>query len=86
MRLAVKIFNVKGEVLSPIAVNLQLANSAAGIEALERKFTPASDGGRELHYSGRDLVVPGLWSLRIDAVITDFEQSAFSTSVNIAPR
>ncbi len=86
MQLAVLISNAKAEVLSPIAVTLALANSAAGIESLERKLTPVSAGSREFLYSGRDLVVPGLWSVRINAVITDFEQSAFNTKVNIAPR
>jgi hypothetical protein len=30
--------------------------------------------------------VPGRWSLRIEAVITDFEQSVFSTAVDIGAR
>ena len=86
MQLAVQMSNARSEVLSPIAVNLELSNSDAGIESLQRKFAPASDGSRDFRYSGRDFVVPGLWSVRIDAVITDFEQSSFITTVNIAPR
>jgi copper transport protein len=82
----VQLSNAKGELLTPIAVNLELANGAAGIEPLERKLVAATDGSREFRYSGRDLVVPGQWSVHIDAVITDFEQSAFSTTVNIPPR
>jgi copper transport protein len=86
MQLSVQISNAKGESLSPIAVNVELANAAAGIEAMERKLLPATDGSREFRYSGRDLVVPGRWSVRIDAVITDFEQSAFSTTLDIGAR
>ena len=86
MQLSVQISNAKGESLSPIAVNVELANAAAGIEAMERKLLPATNGSREFRYSGRDLVVPGRWSVRIDAVITDFEQSAFSTTVDIGTR
>ena len=86
LQLAVQITGAKGEVLAPIAVNLELSNSAAGIEPLDRKLLPATDGSREYRYSGRDLVVPGRWSVRIDAVITDFEQSAFSTTMDIGAR
>jgi copper transport protein len=85
-QLAVQIVGAKSEVLTPIAINLELANSAAGIEPLERKLVPSKDGSREFRYSGRDLVVPGRWSVRIDAVITDFEQSVFSTAVDIGAR
>ena len=86
LQLAVQIADAKGGVLAPIAINLELANSAAGIEPLERKLLPATDGSRDFRYSGRDLVVPGRWSVRIDAVITDFEQSVFSTTVDIGAR
>lgn len=86
MQLSVQIAGAASEALTPIAINLELANRDAGIEPLERKLAPASDGSREFRYSGRDLVVPGRWSVRIEAVITDFEQSVFSTTVDIGTR
>ncbi len=86
LQLAVQIADAKDEVLAPIAVTLELSNSAAGIEVLERKLLPTTDGSRDFRYSGRDLVVPGRWSVRIDALITDFEQSVFSTTVDIGAR
>ena len=45
-----------------------------------RKLEPV---GGEYSYSGRDLAIPGQWSVRIEAAVTDFEQAVFTAEVPI---
>lgn len=77
-RISVRLTKAGGETLKPVDVSLELSNPGAGVEPLLRKLEPA---GEEYRYSGRDLAIPGLWSVRIEAAVTDFEQSVFNAEV-----
>jgi copper transport protein len=60
---------------SPLAareVTLTLSLPERGVEALERKAVLDSDGN--WHVRNVTLPVPGRWHMRIDALVTDFQQ------------
>jgi copper transport protein len=69
--------------LDPKEVTLTLANPSAGIEPIERKAKRSGDGTWQVG----NLVVPrpGRWTVRVDALITDFEKATLDGEVDIRP-
>lgn len=63
-------------------VTLLLSNPAAGIEPIRRPASPAGEGLWRVD----DLVLPvdGRWSVRIDVLISDFEQVSLESEIDIA--
>ena len=53
-----------------------------GIEPIERRTVPAGEGR---FASEIDLPVPGTWSVRIDALVSDFDKMIFRTDLTVAP-
>jgi copper transport protein len=80
VHMAARFAKPDGSVLKPVDVSLELSNPGAGVEPLVRRMEPAGD---EYGYSGRDLVVAGSWSVRIEADITDFDQGVFTTQIAV---
>ncbi|HXC38931.1 MAG TPA: copper resistance protein CopC [Burkholderiales bacterium] len=78
--ISVRLSKSSGETLKPLDVSLELSNTGAGVEPLLRKLRSAGD---EYRYDGRDLSIPGQWSVRIEAAVTDFEQSVFTAEVPV---
>lgn len=79
--LDVRLADVNGEPLKAVEVTAELSNPSAGVEPMAKTMT-LTDPGR-YRYTGADFVIPGLWDIRIKAVLTEFEQSTFSTKLTI---
>jgi copper transport protein len=75
----VRILSGDDRVLDPIEVTIDLLNAEAGIEPLQRKLASIDDGYFE--YSGPELAVTGHWTIRIDALIDDFQKAIFETEI-----
>ncbi|HEY4135201.1 MAG TPA: CopD family protein [Alphaproteobacteria bacterium] len=71
----------EGRSFSPLEVNVELANPSAGIEAMERGMEKVEEG----HYRlvGPELAVPGTWTIRVKALINDFEQADFDAEIPV---
>jgi copper transport protein len=65
----------------PREVRVGLAQPAAGIEPIVRAATPTGDGRFQL--TGPELALAGDWSVRVEALIDDFEKATFETRVRI---
>jgi copper transport protein len=64
-------------------VTLLLSNPAAGIEAIRRPAVPA--GEATWHVDDLVIPAPGAWSVRINVLISDFEQVTLESVLEIAP-
>jgi copper transport protein len=62
-------------------VQIALSHSDAGIEPLERTATPAGEGRYTL--ARVDLPLTGRWTVRVDALISDFEKASFEAEITI---
>jgi copper transport protein len=62
-----------------VVVTLGLA--AAGIEGLERKVVPTSDG--PWIDDGLTLPLPGRWSVRVSLLVTDFDKIILEGEIEI---
>ncbi len=63
-------------------VTLLLSNPAAGIEPIRRPASPAGEGLWRV--DGLVLPADGRWSVRIDVLISDFEQVSLESEIDIA--
>ncbi len=64
-------------------VTLTLANPAAGIEPITRPATQAGDNPWQV--TGLIIPAPGRWSVRIEALISDFEMARLQGEIDIRP-
>jgi copper transport protein len=62
-------------------VTLSLANPAAGIEPVRREATRPGDGSWAVN--GLSIPAPGRWSVRIDILVSDFEQVTLKGEIDI---
>jgi copper transport protein len=70
-----------GKTVTPQEATLYLSNAAAGIEELERRMARNADG--LWRQGGPELAVAGTWTIRVDALVTDFDKVVFTTSLAI---
>ncbi len=70
-----------GQPVSPLEVEVELANPTAGIAPLRRKLV-RTEAGR-YQYSGPELALAGRWTLRLDLLINDFEKAILETEIAI---
>jgi len=75
----VRILDNDDGVIDPMDVAVDLFNTDAGIEPLQRRLEGVADGYFEL--TGPELAVAGRWTIRIDALINDFEKAIFETEI-----
>lgn len=76
---------LRGEDGSPIeALEVEARFSAAelGIEATTRQLEPDDDG---YSLTTSDMAIPGIWQIRVDALVTDFDKPIFTFEVDIGP-
>jgi copper transport protein len=78
----VQIHGTDGAHLVPREAELSAALPARGIEPIRRSMAIIDHGAR---YEGIDLALPGRWTLRVDALITDFDKAMFEAEVEIGP-
>jgi copper transport protein len=71
-----------GAALAPIEVTLTLSMPSAGIEPIRRPMTRAGDAWRA---DGITLPVPGPWTVRAAALISDYDLLSLEGEVAIAP-
>jgi len=77
----VRILRPDDLLIDPLEVTIDLSNAEAAIGPLQRKLASADDGYFE--YAGPELAVAGRWSVRIDALIDDFQKAIFETEILI---
>jgi copper transport protein len=70
-----------GQPVSPLEVEVELSNLAAGIAPLRRKLVRTQAG--HYQYSGPELALAGRWILRLDLLINDFEKAILETEIAI---
>jgi copper transport protein len=64
----------------PKEVWLELSEAATGIGPIRRRLLPRAGG---FIYDGTELAIPGRWTVRIEALLTDYDQVIFATEVDI---
>jgi len=79
-----QLMNADGTRLQAAEATLTLALPAAGIGPIERKAARAADG--DWHVRDVPLPLPGRWHLRIDALVSDFDQITLEDEFEIGPR
>jgi copper transport protein len=79
--LTIWLSDADGQPLAPIEVTVALSLPAAGIEPLAR--VPERTGQGHYVLARLDLPTAGRWSVRVDALISDFEKAIFTTQVPI---
>ncbi|HET6521718.1 MAG TPA: CopD family protein, partial [Geminicoccaceae bacterium] len=77
---AVALARPDGTPLRPIEVTVSLSNRAAGIEPISRGAAETGPGA----YRVDGLVLaPGPWTVRVEALVDDFEKAVFEAAVEI---
>lgn len=79
--LTVEFLDRNGKPVEVLDVNVRLAQPDLGIEPLVRPMADGPGGSFEL--SGSDFVVSGRWSVRVDALISDFEKAIFEAELTV---
>ena len=69
--------------LDPREITLVLSNPAAGIEPIRRPATRTGDGTWRV--DGLTIPMAGLWTARIDILITDFDIARLEDTIQIRP-
>jgi copper transport protein len=72
--LSVRFLHLGQHPVEPMEATLELSNPQAGIEPITRKLELRGDS---FVHTGGELSVPGVWRIRISALISDFEKVTF---------
>ena len=77
----IELMDGEANALQAKEVTLALSNPAAGIEPLRRSATRSGDGTWQI----RDLTIPvaGRWTVRVDALISDFDKAMLEEPIDI---
>lgn len=78
-RIVVQIAQPDGTPLTALEVSAELALPSAGIEPISRKLKAESPGVYAA--DGVELPLAGAWSVRVDALVSDFEKALFRAEV-----
>ncbi|HEU0069971.1 MAG TPA: copper resistance protein CopC [Alphaproteobacteria bacterium] len=81
-QLDVRFLAADGRAFSPLEAKVLMSNELAGIEGLSRPLERVDVGHYRL--SGPEFALPGAWRLRIDALVSDYEQASFVAAIPIA--
>ena len=79
-RLTLMLVNADGTPAAPLDVTVWLSSPALGIEPSERKAVRTAPGRYVVEAS---LPIAGIWTVEVDALITDFEKATFIMTVPI---
>jgi copper transport protein len=83
-RIALTLGRASGAVLPPPGeVWAEFEHPAAGVGPLRRRLR--SDAGGRFVHDGPELALPGRWSVRIDVLVSDFEQVSLEARVDLRP-
>jgi copper transport protein len=67
--------------LAPKEVWLDLSQPEAGVGPLRRRLEPDGAGGWQIESS--DLAIPGRWTLRLELLLSDYDQTSLSTELDL---
>ncbi len=81
--LKVQVFDGKEKPLAVKEVTVVLSKPAASVEPLRRVL--ASDGGNLWRSDGLRLPIGGVWRLRVEILIDDFERAVLEDNVSLPP-
>jgi copper transport protein len=79
--LKVHLLDKDGQPMAPKEVTAELSEPTLGIEPIQRKLDPQGDGYFE--HSGVDFAAPGEWTVRVRALIDDFDLLTLETRITI---
>jgi len=79
-RLTLTLVNADGTPAVPLDVTVWLSSPALGIEPGEHKAVRTAPGR---YVVDAPLPIAGLWTIEVDALVTDFEKATFTTTVPI---
>jgi len=80
-RATVVLLSPSGTVLEPKEIAVSLANSALGVEPLERAANRVSEGVWRVDQL--PIPRPGRWQVRIDVLVSDFEKLILEDEVEL---
>ncbi len=81
-RVTARFMSLSGDLLAPQEASISFARLAAGVEPITR---PLTRGRNDVFRLGRiDLPLAGLWTVRVEALIDDFEKAVFEIEVPIS--
>ncbi len=78
-QLEIEMRDENGELYKPMEITTYWALPSAGLEALE--VPTESTGPIIFGTEVGELIIPGVWELRVDALISDFDKIIFRTEV-----
>ncbi len=81
-RVVARFVSPSGDLLAPQEASISFARPASGIEPITR---PLTRGRNDVFRLGRiDLPLAGVWTVRVEALIDDFEKAVFEVEVPIS--
>ncbi|WP_043362002.1 CopD family protein [Belnapia sp. F-4-1] len=82
-RLVVTLGRASGEALPPLEIWAELERAEAGIGPFRRRLRPEG-AGRFVH-EGPEFALPGRWSVRVEVLVSDFEQVVLAVGLDLPP-
>lgn len=80
-RIVVTLDRVAGPAPAPKEVWVELSQEAAGIGPIRRRLALDAEG--RYAYQGPELAIPGRWRVRVEVLVTDFDQASLFTEIEI---
>jgi len=78
--LTVSLQGEDGNPIEALEVEARFSSTELGIEATRRGLEQGEDG---YALATSDMAIPGIWQIRVDALVTDFEKPIFTFEVDI---
>lgn len=79
--LHLKLTGADGKPMAPLQVSAAISNDSAGVSAIERKL--AATGPGEYTLSDAPFTFAGIWTIDVDALVTDFEKAVWSFDLTV---
>lgn len=80
-RLHLKLTGADGKPMAPLSVGVEISNDSAGVGAMERKL--AAIGPGEFELLDAPFAFAGIWTVDVDALVTDFEKAVWSFDLTV---
>jgi copper transport protein len=79
-RMMVTLERTDGMLVAPLEVWIELAKETAGVAPIRRQLRPEGGG---FTYEGPELALPGRWTMRIEALISDFDLLIWTAGIEV---
>lgn len=80
-RLHLQLTAADGKPMAPLSVSVEISNDSAGVGAMARKLTAIGPGEFEL--LDAPFAFAGIWTVDVDALVTDFEKAVWSFDLTV---